>query len=722
MRHVVLLVFALALLTTIIPTHNASAQPLLPQRVDTPPILDGRLDEPIWRQAEGTTGFKTFHPDFGVKPVAATYAYTAYDSDNLYFAFRCLEEDPAKIKTSVTSRDNMFSDDWICLNLDTFGDHQSLYAFYVNPDGIQGDSRFTAGVEDNSIDMVWHSAGRVNDDGYTIELAIPLKSIRFADGDPVQMAVFFERHVSRRSEHQSWPPFDPARGMAFLTQMHDMQYEGLQQKRLLELLPAATYHQTYKREAGEMVSDETHRDLSLTGKYGLTSDLILDATINPDFSQVEADAGQVDVNLRHDLYFAEKRPFFLEGRENFKVAGTAISELDPLRSVVYTRQIVDPDAGLKLAGKLGDKTTIASLYAVDELPDNSPEGDQAHFQVLRLKHALSGDSFLGGVYTGREIDKGFNRVGGLDGRIRLGESTTLGFSGLLAKTDDGVCNDTGHAVASRVQRENRNIYLALAAREISDDFTTNTGYMTRTGIRQFSALARPKFYTENDFVQRVDLEGFTAQSEDLFSNRWETFNHVSGQVYFGGTSTVKLKYSNATEIFAGERFDIGGFHAYAASQFSKKVYAGILYRRVDAISYNPANPLQGWSNRLSIDLEYQPSDKLSLYFSHIRFDFHRESDDHEVYDYPIYHTRLTYQLNKYLFLRGIVEFNEFRDEVLTDLLASFTYIPGTVLHVGYGSLHDQLRWDGSGQFYERDDVYHEKVRGVFVKASYLWRL
>lgn len=701
---------------------TAAAAPLVPLHTETPPILDGYLDDVVWRQAQPVTGLKTFSPDFDQEPSAATFVYTAFDQDNLYFAFRCLEDEPNRIKTSVTNRDNMYGDDWICLNLDTFGDHQSLYAFYVNPDGIQGDSRFSAGTEDNSIDFVWHSAGRLDPDGYIVEMTIPLKSIRFADGDPITMSVFFERYVSRRSEHQSWPPFDPARGMAFLTQMQDLRYTGLQQKRLLELLPASTFQQTWKRERDEMVPDQTHRDLSLTGKYGLTSDLILDATINPDFSQIEADAGQVDVNLRYDLYFAEKRPFFLEGRENFKMAGTSVSELDPLRSLVYTRQIVDPIAGLKLVGKLSDRTTIATLYAIDDLPDASPEGDRAHFPVLRVKHALHDDSFLGGVYTGRETDVGFNRVGGLDGQLRVGESRTLEFSGLLSDTDAGAGGQTGHALATRLQQENRNIHLSAAARDVSEDFTTSAGYLTRSGVRQYSLLGRPKFYTDNTFIQRVDIEGFSAQSEDLPSDRWETFNHLSGQVFFGGASTVKVKYSYATEIFAGERFDTGGYHVYAGSQFSNKVYMGILYRRLDAISYNPANPLQGWSNRLTADFQYQPSDKLSIYLSYIRFDFHRESDDYKVYDYPITYAQLSYQPHKYLLLRGIVQYNDYRDEVLTDLLASFTYIPGTVLHVGYGSLNDKLGWNETVNDYRRIDEFNERVRGIFVKASYLWRL
>lgn len=719
----------LLLMCVLLPAMAArAATPALdgwrPAFARTAPVLDGVLDDPCWADGPAATGFKTFYPDYGQDPSAATVVHMAYDRDNLYFAFHCLEDEPGRIKSSVTSRDNIYSDDWVCLNIDTFGDQQSLYAFYVNPAGIQGDGRYTAGEEDRSIDLVWHSAGRIDQDGYTVEMAIPLKSIRFPGSDPVTMAVFFERYVSRRSEHLACPPMDPAQGMAFLTQMAPLEYAGLRRARLLELLPSVTYLQTHERREGVMRPAETRRELSLTGKYGLTSDLILDATVNPDFSQVEADAGQVDVNLRYDLYFEEKRPFFLEGRENFKLAGTAVSELDPLRSVVYTRRIVDPEVGIKLAGKLGPRTTIASLYASDALPDGAPEGDRAHFPILRLKHALGGDSFLGGVYTGREVDGGHNRVGGLDAQIRVSRAGTLELSGLHSSTraDGGSAATGGHALAARYLSDDRDWTLAVAAREVSRGFATEAGYLTRTGIRQYSALARPKLYPAAEFFQRVDLEGFSAQSEDLPSGRWETFNHVSGQVYFGGASSVKLKYSRATEIFVGERFDTGGFHAMAVTQPVRQLYAGVLYRRIGAVNYDPGDPFQGWSNRWSADLIYQPTDQLSLYLSYIRFDFHRDSDDRELYEYPIEHARLTYQLNRYLFFRAIVEHNDYKDELLTDLLASFTYIPGTVLHLGYGSLSDRARWDELAQQEMPDDSFQQRLRGVFVKASYLWRL
>jgi hypothetical protein len=178
-------IFSFLLPITALPTEIL--EPLVPLRADTPPVIDGKLDDEIWVEAPFVTGFKTFNPDFGKDMVEDTRAYYAYDRENLYFGFRCYDREPDKIKTSITSRDNIRADDWIAINLDSFNDQQSLYAFYINPMGIQMDARYAAGKEDYGFDTVWYSAGAVDEEGYTVEVRIPFKSIRFANKNPVEM-------------------------------------------------------------------------------------------------------------------------------------------------------------------------------------------------------------------------------------------------------------------------------------------------------------------------------------------------------------------------------------------------------------------------------------------------------------------------------------------------------------------------------------------------------
>ena len=214
-------------------------EPLRPLLITNPPVIDGILDEPFWKLAPHVSGFKTFVPDFDVVPKEQTDVALAYDRENLYFAFRCYD-DPGKIKASVPPRDKMLSDDFICINLDSFNDKQGLTAFYVNPLGIQADSRFTANNEDFSPDFIWYSAGRTDSLGYTVEVQLPLKSLRYKNDDPTVMEVVLERYISRRSEHSCYPRMDPAKGSAFLTQMYPLAYSGVDHYKLVELLPAVT--------------------------------------------------------------------------------------------------------------------------------------------------------------------------------------------------------------------------------------------------------------------------------------------------------------------------------------------------------------------------------------------------------------------------------------------------------------------------------------------------
>jgi hypothetical protein len=695
-----------------------------PFRTEKSPKIDGILDDPVWQKAPSVSEFKSFVPDFGHEPSEKTLAYMAYDSENLYFAFKCYDSEPEKIKTAVAKRDTTRADDYVCVNLDTFNDQQSLYAFYVNPLGIQTDSRYSSGKEDLSVDIVWFSAGRLDPDGYSVELRIPFKSIRYAGKSRIEMSIFFERRISRRSEQVSYPALDPARGYFFLTQMMPLELYDIKRYTLLEILPAFTYSQKYFQEAGDLRQDTAAKDISLTGKYGLTSQLILDATWNPDFSQIEADAGQIDVNLRYDLYFPEKRPFFLEGNEMFLHAGS--SEGDYLDAAVHTRTIIDPRVGIKLTGKVGKKDTIASIFALDESPsfDESylPGGDEcAGFAILRYKHAFANDGFIGGFYTRREYAGGFNLVAGSDGQVRLGRSSMLGFHGFgsWTKNGGGAQVADGFAFGLDYLYDTRALGISLGFHDISRNFQTDTGYLTRNGLARFRASVLPRIYPKSHIFRKLTPQISGSVLKDLFSGMYETDNSLSLQALLPGNTRITLTGGYSTEIFLGKRFDTSGWLIQALSQLSKKLTVRALFRRGNTIRYT-ADPYQGYGNRATGDITYQPSDKFNLVLNLVYSDLFQKESKEKVFDYAIWRGRLTYQMNKYLFFRGVLEYNSFREELLTDFLVSFTYIPGTVIQLGYGSLYNRLEWDG--EEYRYADRFLEIKRGLFFKASYLWRL
>ena len=692
--------------------------PLKPLRAEAPPVIDGVLDDLVWSQAPSETGFKTWRPDMGKDMHEKTVVYYAYDRENLYFAYRCYDREPSRIKASVAARDTINQDDWICLNIDTFNDQQSFYAFYVNPLGIQADSKFEGNQEDFTIDIVWFSAGRIDAEGYTAEMRIPFKSLRYRQHEPVEMGIILERHISRLSEAGTFPGLDPARGLDFLTQMRPLHFTGIKHYMLLEVLPAFTYGKASSMNRGVLEPQKSESDFSLTAKYGLTSQLILDGTINPDFSQVESDAGQVDFNLRYALFYPEKRPFFLEGREKFILAASEPG--NPLESVVHTRTIVDPLLGFNLSGKVSPKDTLASIYALDQLEPGS-EQNYAHVTIARYKHALSDDSFIGGIWTGRFTGSRYNVVAGSDGYIRLGPASTFAFQALVGQTKPAGQADEveGQAFNLQYYHATRDRAFEVTFQDLGKDFFAETGYLTRNGLTRLKVGFMPMIYPKSQTFLRIDPIFHTINIRDKFSGLLETQNTFYLRLVLPRNTTLVAGGGYQTEVFGGQRFGRSFFRLSGTSQVSKKLLLDAYYLYNQKIRY-VAVPYQGRGSDATFGVTYLPSKKLNFSLALAYSNFIRSSDGTEETNYAIIRSQNTYQVNKYLFFRAIGEYNSFYKRLMTDLLASFTYIPGTVVHVGYGALYEKLAWNESE--YMPGDRLLETKRSFFFKVSYLWRL
>jgi len=702
-----------------------SAEALHPLKTEIPPVIDGNLDEPIWQDAPSVSEFKTWMPDFGHDMSEKTVVLMIYDRENLYFGFKCFDREPQKIKASVAKRDTIQNEDWISVCLDAFNNQQSGYSFYINPLGIQADSYFTATVlDDYSQDYVLYSSGRIHEEGYSVEVQIPFKSLRFANAKTVEMGVIFERHITRRSERGTYPALKPERGLAFITQLKPFVLHDIKHYRLLELIPAATFNRRQAAEEGNFQTTELLKDLSLTAKYGITSNLIFDATVNPDFSQVESDAGQVDTNLRYDLYFPEKRLFFLEGNENFDFAGKFYS-YDPLVSVVYTRKIIDPRAGIKLSGRIGSKNMIATLFALDESPGYLEGTDvyegQAMFFIFRYKRALHEDSNLGMFYTGRETTDSFNRVIGPEGLLRLTEASTIGFHLLFSQTKDNAESQKidGHALGVNYSYSTRIWNIHLGLQDLSKSFNTETGYLTRNGLFRVRTYLARKLFPRSKVLQRIEPSLWSTVVKDKFSDLWESYNALKVSLFLGRSSQCSVEAAYGTEIFLAQKFNINGIKIQGSSQITKQLGFSLYYRYGNAVYYS-GEPYQGRGNSVGGTISYQPFEKLNMSLGLTHQDFLRTVDSEKIYDYTILRPRIAFQPNAYLTFRGIVEYNTFRKSLLTDFLVSFQYVPGTVIHLGYGSLYEKIQWeDGS---YIPANRFLETKRGIFFKISYLWRL
>ena len=705
----------------------AEAVPLA--RAGTPPRIDGVLDDAVWQAVKPWDAFTTIMPDYGKPASEKTEVYAAYDREHIYFAFNCLDSEPAKIKTSMARRDSNDMDDWVAVALDMFDDQQSSFLFVANPSGIQGDGILDQNAIGNfDYDMVWQSAGKVGGKGYAVEMAIPFKSLRYPFRKSLTIGFGTARVIVRKSEQAHFPEFNPDRG-SMLAQFQRVSLSDIKYERSYELLPAVTFSQNHAQRDGSWQRESRQFDFSLTGKLGITSELTLDAAYNPDFSQVESDAGQIDFNLRSSLFYSEKRPFFLEGKENFAMATPM--EQDPLYTVVHTRTIVDPILGFKLTGKVGRRDMISSIFALDEFPGQvaEEEGDEdlagrdAAFAIFRYKRSLEKDSFLGGFYTGREFAGSFNRLLGADGRFRLTPASTLEFHAFGSVSRDGKDTDSlpGSAVGVRYNYQTRKWYIELGFNDISRNFRTDVGYLTRTGLTTLPALVIHSIYPRSKFFQRIEPFYWGYVARDRFSGLVETVNVFVVRFFMPRQSQLRFDAWLGNEVFAERRFSVSSWRILGYTQILKQLYLEANVRRGDMIFYDPDTPFQGKGTSASFVLILQPTEKLSNK-AWVKFvDFFRKANDEKVYDYTILHDRLTFQFSKYLFLRGNVEYNTFYKKWTADLLASFTYIPGTVIYVGYGSGYDKVRWDPAERDYLPDNGFLRTRGSFFFKASYLLR-
>ncbi len=711
-------IFLLLLIVFANGIYCAAAEPLEAYKTETPPIIDGKLSEPMWEKALKMTGFKTFKPDYEKEPDEKTEALIAYDQDYLYFGFRCFDRDSSKVKASVTRRDNMFEDDFVGVVIDSFRDRQQGYGFLVNAFGIQGDGIMNVYNNLNGDhDMIWYSKGVIDDNGFTVELQIPFKSFRFPAKKEIVMALGFFRQMVRQTQDVSCPPMK-VDGGNMLSQMQGVKFSGIKYRQVLEVLPAFTHTQLSQRQEGQMEVVTKESEASLTAKVGLNSQLTLDATVNPDFSQVEADAGQVDVNLRYSLYFQEKRPFFLEGNEIFEFAGN--TEEGPLVAIVHTRNIVDPEFGFKLTGRLDRRTTFAGIYARDKGYGLSG-GSDADVSIFRFKHGLTKDSYIGGFYTNRLSQAADNHVYGADGRIRLFDTGVAEFHYLRSSSAQGEASaEDGHAMALRFSLEERKYSVDMGVQDISRNFSADNGFVTRPGVTRLALFGVYRFFPKSDIFLKIEPFYWSFHLQDKESGLWETFNLFTLRLHLPLRTQFRLDIVAANEVYGGERYNTSGMGFQANSQLSKYFSFNLFYRGTNSIFYDPDNPYGGRSNRVSASLDFQPTDQLntSLIFSYQ--DFYIPQTYEKKYEYMIVRSRTTFQLNKYLLFRGILEYNDFYDRLNLDLLASFTYIPGTVIHLGYGSEFEKLQW--AQPDYIPSDRFLETRRGFFFKVSYLWRL
>jgi hypothetical protein len=728
-------------------------------RIDAEVRVDGVLDEPVWANAARLVGFHQYEPVDGRAAEERTEVLVWYSATAVHFGVRAWDRVPESIRATRAERDNIDDEDHVIIYLDTFNDRRRAFFFGVNALGVQQDGVRTEGSSaagrpfggsiDRNPDYTWDSGGRVTAEGWEAEIRIPFKSLRYPSGDEQSWGINVIREIQRTGHTDSWVAARRASN-SFLTQVGSL--EGLRDLRRGVVVDAQPFVTLSGQGARDDVTDVFRRadvdpQAGLNLRLGFPS-VALDMTYNPDFSQVETDEGQVTLNERFALFFAEKRPFFLEGIELFAA---------PNR-LIYSRQISDPVVGAKLTGKVGP-LGVAHLTALDENVDAA--GREALFNVTRLRRDIGAGSLAGISFTDRSVldTEDYNRVLAADARLVFGGLYYVEAQAGWSWTQDGLDGRRDAPIwSAEFDRTGHTWGFNYQLTGIAEDFETRAGFVPRSGIVEGRAFNRLSYYGEpgaaleritmffgptriwnhDDFLSRGAIEGrenasFTAR----FRGGWEAtaeagrrFAELDAAAYrvytSGGSGYTPLDgVSGPAFGLRGNTPTFRGFDAQAS-----------VSRERSAIFPEGS---EGTTSSASATLNLRPSDAVRLTLSTRYARLVRSRDGSEFARSVIPRLRAELQPTRALLFRAVAEYRAERQAALRDartgapllvadepvdairlgslrydLLASFRPTPGTIAFIGYGS-----SLEGRADFALRDLERHRD--GFFIKLAYQFR-
>jgi hypothetical protein len=705
--------------------------------------VDGILEEKAWEDATLIKLPYEWTPGDNITPPVDTDCLVTFDQDHFYLAYRCYDPDPSKIRAHLMDRDAMdtfIQDDNVSFILDTFNDERRAFQFRVNPLGVQADANFSEseGYEDFSWDAIWDAAGKITDWGYAIEVAVPFNQLRFPRTSDVQTWGFSAGRSYPRSVRHRMTSHRRDRDVSCLicqfNKISGMQ--GISPGLNIELDPTLTGIRTDSREdfpmdpEAPMENGKIDPDPGLTARWGITPNLILNATVNPDFSQVEADVKELEVNTRFAIRYPEKRPFFLEGGDFF---------LTPVEAV-FTRTVADPDGGLKLTGKIG-KNAIGIfgtydrinnlLFPANQISQTTSLEQDVTSGVFRFRRDVGQASNIGVLYTGRVAEGYYNHVAGFDGFLRLSRTKQISFQYLHSETkypeeisaDFGQKQDSfgGNAVVAEFLHYGRNWLYLFRYDDFHPDFRVDYGYVPRVDMRSVDGLLRRTFYGQQDdwFTQlNFGIQGNVTHNYDgdLTDRKLALTATYQGPLQ----TSVTAQYSISKELYLSEYFDLDQVAMVAEMKplGGLRLNATILYG--DAVDYTNA--------RKSIGLNLLPSMEFNL-GKHINVNLQHAFQrltlkGDKVFTANLSQVKLILNFTTKTFVRAILQYLDVArnpdlylfptpdktQTLFTQFLFSYKLNPQTVIFIGYSDNYLGLTGIDVTQI----------NRTFFVKFGYAW--
>lgn len=676
---------------------------------DDPIQIDGRLCDDAWRQALVMELPWETEPGENVPAPVRTTVFLIHDEHYLYVAFRAEDPNPGAIRAHYSDRNRAHRDDSVGIILDPANDNRRAFSFSVNPLGVQMDASLSdvgGRSHDSSWDAIWRSAARITSSGFQAEIAIPFSVLRFSNTTGPQTWGIFPFRIYPRSlrHHLAHVPFDRNLSCRICQYPKFSGFDGVTPGKALEFLPTVTAHRHDTLDGDvRMQSGDLEREAGISVRWGLTSSLTLQGTANPDFSQVEADAGQLDINTRHALFFPEKRPFFLEGADFFATPIDA----------VYTRSVVQPSGGLKLTGKEGPhglgvfvaRDTATSFILPDAQSSSSTVLDRPNdTSVVRYRHDVGTASTMGLLFTSRSGDGYFSRTGGIDSDFRITPVDRVQIQFLASETEypeeiaqrdnqpEGAFS--GHAWRVLYTRSSRDWEWWANLREIGEDFRADTGYLTRVGTTSTGAGLRRIFNgARGGFFNRFSLgvDGF--RTEGVNGKLTDEQGSLSIRGDGPWQSTVFAILQTGREEYGGEFFSNSRQRLFVNVRPTGGFTCHFDARYGDAVDY--ANARQGELLRLAPGFTYNLGRHLYFEVDHT---FERLAvTGGTLYEANLAEIRAIYHLDARTFFRAILQYTDIsRDPTLylstvpaesrnlfSQLLFSYKVNPQTVLYLGY---------------------------------------
>jgi hypothetical protein len=713
-------------------------------RTASPIKIDGVLDEDAWKTAAVVPLPYEWAPGENVPPPVETQCLVTYDAKNLYIAFRAFDPKPSDIRAHLMDRDDtdtLIQDDHIGMMIDTFNDERRAFQFRINPLGVQADAVFSEqdGIEDFSWDMIWSAVGRITADGYIVETALPLKQLRFQPGQGTQTWGFeafrsWPRNVRHRISSQ---PRDRNKGCLLCQENKISGLEGLAQGRNVEFDPTATFSRTDQRTSpadSSLTNGDPNAEAGLTARWSVTSNMTFNGTINPDFSQVEADVAQLDVNQRFALFYPEKRPFFLEGTDFFTT---------PIRAV-FTRTVADPIFGAKLTGKQGGnamglfvtRDRINNLLFPANQGSSSTSLDADVTTVAgRYRRDVGSGSTIGGIYAAREGEGYHNRQVGVDAFWRPTQSDALRVQYIRTDTryPTAVAETNGQPLGGFAgngtwidyQRVTRT-WAAFGTYEAYDSgFRADTGFVPRVDVRTISGAAQRRWFRGAGAwfnTLAVGMDGGRTTDDD-----WTlTDGTLAAFVNYTGPYQTQVEFNMPHDIvvYQGDRYEYFRPNVRFGIKPSGRSAFSLLARFGDGVDYANNRKATGVV-QLGPAIEYRPASRVSLQLS---YNLDQLSvDGGRLYRANLTQLKMVYHLNVRTFVRAILQYTDIsRDpglylypvasrtrQFFSQYLFSYKLNPQTVLFAGYS---DNSNDAGGSQGLD----LQRQNRTLFVKIGYAW--